>query len=897
MNNLKRIFSLALATVMVLGMMVVGASATSFTDDADITHDAAVETMAALNIIGGMDDGSFQPNGKVTRAQMAKMITFALNGGKDPKVGTPITSSFTDTTTHWAAEYIEYCANLGIIGGRGDGTFDPEGKVKANEAAKMLLVAIGYDAETFGFGGPNWSANVLRMATTLLIGGELQNGKLVGASSLNLFDGLAGVAADAELTRDQAAQLIYNGIQANGVLMSLTGVVDGKPSYTYSLTGPSILVDKFGAAVETGVLVDISYTKATKSSPATWSYTTSNGTDEFHYNTTIDVSDLFMQNVRAVAQGNNVLSITAAADDVVSTGAFGGIKTTKVDGIVTRLNGYKVDGNDASKLTMYSLEDDAKLTTVGNPAKYTGNVYDEYRLIDNDGDGSIDCVVVVPVTLTTVKTVASKAITLTAGGQITFEGNNIEDGLTKGEYVTVTTARNGAKTVKAAETMTGLVTGSRTTAAGTTLRVDGEWYPVADTAKGGQLTTTDATDKLNGHECDLVLVAGQIVAGKPVEAVVNASDAVMVVAAADNFTKNTGVDVTVTEYQQIRVLKNDGTTQVLNVISIDDKAVAENTNAAKPGDIFTYTEDRNAEGYYNLTTYTGKDDYKVYMNASTINKGLATGKASTVDEKGNWTTDVNNSSFRFADEADIFVLAGNKAPYKYAVVKGSEVNKWAQENGYKAANGSLLLATASANGFTYVQTGFLILDGETKIPGAGANMSTGYGMVTANAVRVLGQDNKYYLNLTIWNGAEEIEVTTTESVAFGATANYTAGTMVTYTDNNNGTISGLTSINDKMDAVVAYDGINTIKFAKGGANEYTIANDAVIVYVDLANGTGADGVIELATPAEDDKGNQIGYYGNVWVGETHKSNGVQYVDYLIVDVSEANVGVDEAVVK
>ena len=47
-----------------------------------------LDTMGALSIINGKDDGSFDPKAPVTRAEMAKMITVALNGGVDPVLGT-----------------------------------------------------------------------------------------------------------------------------------------------------------------------------------------------------------------------------------------------------------------------------------------------------------------------------------------------------------------------------------------------------------------------------------------------------------------------------------------------------------------------------------------------------------------------------------------------------------------------------------------------------------------------------------------------------------------------------------------------------------------------------------------------------------------------------------------
>ena len=147
MRNLKRTLSLALASVMLVGMMSVGASAVNasdFTDADEIVNKDAVSTMTALGIINGKEDGSyFDPTGNVTRAEMAKMLCVAINGGVDPVLGVKDTPTFTDIKGHWAESYIEYCAANGIIAGRGNNKFDPTGTVSATEAAKMLLGVLG----------------------------------------------------------------------------------------------------------------------------------------------------------------------------------------------------------------------------------------------------------------------------------------------------------------------------------------------------------------------------------------------------------------------------------------------------------------------------------------------------------------------------------------------------------------------------------------------------------------------------------------------------------------------------------------------------------------------------------------------------------------------------------
>ena len=76
MRNLKRALSMALAAIMVLGLMVVGASATSyedFTDKDEIKNQEAVNTMVSLGVISG-NDGKLDPNGTMTRAAICKIL-------------------------------------------------------------------------------------------------------------------------------------------------------------------------------------------------------------------------------------------------------------------------------------------------------------------------------------------------------------------------------------------------------------------------------------------------------------------------------------------------------------------------------------------------------------------------------------------------------------------------------------------------------------------------------------------------------------------------------------------------------------------------------------------------------------------------------------------------------
>ena len=198
MRNLKRALSLLLAVVMVIGMMVVSTSAASYTDFSDkgeIVNKDAVSMLTTLGIIEGKPDGSYAPTEGVDRAQMAKMISTIKNNGSDNgALYENVNSGLTDIVNHWAKGHINYCYTTGIIAGRGNGIFDPNAGVTGTEAAKMLLVAIGYDPQIEGLVGTDWEINTNALATRL---GIYRNFTKDVTAALN---------------RDDAALLIYNAL-------------------------------------------------------------------------------------------------------------------------------------------------------------------------------------------------------------------------------------------------------------------------------------------------------------------------------------------------------------------------------------------------------------------------------------------------------------------------------------------------------------------------------------------------------------------------------------------------------------------------------------------------------------------------------------------------------------
>ncbi|MEE0154217.1 MAG: S-layer homology domain-containing protein [Agathobaculum butyriciproducens] len=196
--NLKKVLALVLAFACAFTMF----AGAAFTDSADIKVDTeVVDTLVSLGVVNGYDDGSFKPNGTVTRAEMAKMIYVLRTGNSDASAYNDDKTSFTDIGSHWARGYIKYCQSLGIIAGKSNTKFCPNDKVTAQEAAKMLLVTLGYNAEKAGLTGAGWASKTNALAD--------ENGLLEDVTT----------SFTAACPRQYAAQLIYNAIFAHTVVL------------------------------------------------------------------------------------------------------------------------------------------------------------------------------------------------------------------------------------------------------------------------------------------------------------------------------------------------------------------------------------------------------------------------------------------------------------------------------------------------------------------------------------------------------------------------------------------------------------------------------------------------------------------------------------------------------
>ena len=445
MRNLKKVLSLVLCVAMMLSVMVVGAGA-AFSDQSKIKNTEAVDACTALNIIGGYPDGSFKPEGNITRAEVTKMICVALNGGKNPAVSTNTTPTFSDVRNNanaaWAEGYIESCAAQGIVSGVGGGKFAPNGNVTGVQLAKMLLVSLGYKSENEGFTGNAWATNVN-----------------VRAAQKGLYDGLESMDTNAAITRDNAAQMVWNALQAYEVEYKTTLVTDSKGQLTSQITVQdkvvgsnndkiTLLEDKYEAWTDVGTLSNIDGEKLTitmnaadvsasdyvnkdKNDKATTGDVTFSDLDK-------DYSALLGQKVKVLFKNgktNDVIGVYATDDNNVLINTTASKLDTVSGETKIKVDGTKYSVDTKTGLSIWTISVDAKGNGKLTKSAAVTSAKDIYKTIDeindndmavtvisNDNDSKVDVILVNQKSFVKLTTVNSSSVSYKAV-QADMKGN------------------------------------------------------------------------------------------------------------------------------------------------------------------------------------------------------------------------------------------------------------------------------------------------------------------------------------------------------------------------------------------------------------------------------------------------------------------------------------------
>ena len=848
MRNLKRTLSLALASVMLVGMMSVGASAVNasdFTDADEIVNKDAVSTMTALGIINGKEDGSyFDPTGNVTRAEMAKMLCVAINGGVDPVLGVKDTPTFTDIKGTWAESYIEYCAANGIIAGRGNNKFDPTGTVSATEAAKMLLGVLGYSAEKSGLVGNDWAINTNVLAN--------QNG---------LYKKLANLNANTLLTRDNAAQMIYNALDANMVELNAAG------NYTtsqYSYTGTESVVTgtervwvvkiKDSSVNDAIKALDGSVYNSRQDAIDTLKEANGGTTplDTGKYSLEQKTQNVYGENTVTKyadeTMGHKYLSLITDGDAVLtdvekdSKGTYtlymNGITTkgqyTKVEGDYSNLIGQKVEvlykdrenvygvyastdsslivestagkvgtlSNNEVKIDGTTYKVDSNVTTT---ALYTGKLIDglnvggnkaaAVKAYDNDDNGKIDTVVYVPFTAAKVTYVGEKSFNTDVNTNVKFEDVNAYDDMAKNDYVIKSDAANtvdDTDTYVLAETVKGKIEATKSDS----VRIDGTWY--------NYVTTTPDKDLALDSTVKAAVLNGYIVKSEVITSSHELQDYAVIV--------NTDKDI---NGEQAKLLFADGTTKVVTT----DVKYDGTSSRANVGDLVTYEVKK---GEYVLTKAETSDADKAGFDKIVANTYANTsGKGKIGGES-------------IADDAVIFVKdnAG-----KFSTMTGSDFAKYSSASVASISNA--YANKDNSTGYNSVVLAYATLNAKVN------SITSNYGYVTSAVSTTKNDDGETVSVFTFWDGAtEHKDIMTDEKVSLSK------GDIFTYEENSDGSYTVTEVDNLLRTAIIAYNEKNgDIRFTdaslsdKGSNVNAEITDDTVIIGINSDDKAGVEGVV------------------------------------------------------
>ena len=779
----------------------------AFTDQSDIAVDAdVVDTMSSLGVIEGYLDGSFRPDDTVTRAEMAKMIYIIRTGRSDASAYNDDATTFTDIGDHWARGYIKYCNSMGIIAGHSATRFAPDATVTTQEAAKMLLVTLGYNADTAGLVGAGWGAKTNALADENGLLEDVVNGTTQG------------------LPRQYAAQLIYNAIFANTVVLR-----DGE------YTNMNLLGTGKNPTIGEKYMDLQSYnTKLLGYKDKVVQLASTNGQRFNDY--TVDHSDLVGKQVKVLykeaavsTNKSTIYGIFLDDDYSYADTIVGNVKDLNTAKDEIKIDGTKTDVASDAKPVVKSWANYKSAQPVTVVYNDKGEVYD----LQKDTNFEVAKISYVGTTKVTI-----------GNDSLEIEDIELYDGFAKDDW---TVKSHNDYTDKDAYAKADVVTGEVEVINGDDITIDGTVY-----TKAADAVSISGIDL--GNTVEAVIVNGYIYNAEKVTGIASLDEIVYIHGAkVDNdygkktamaqatFADGTSADIRVVEhpnYQDSNVNTDDSESKIINAI--------ENNGTTKNDvldGLFAYELDGEKYTLKEITVGDSKDFEGADKNVTTAG-----------DDK--------IGSLRVNDDAVVFVKDGDG---DVVVKTGKEVKAWSKNT---AATG--VAYGNKVSGYIYVDVAALEVSGD--VPGAAYDAVYGY------VVKELGEtkeDNKKYTSFSVWTGSEN-ETFKIESAKVGA--NVQKGAFVKI-ENDGINVVGVAGAISGFDA-------ETVSFYNV-TGEYNITDDTQIIYVDsdkdVVEGVGGGELSEATDHNIKDK-----YENNVvYVVDTADKNPADGTDLvaLFVDIN------------
>ena len=793
---MKKFLSLVLALVMTMSLVTVSAGAKDFTDSTKIQYNEAVDVMSAVKVIDGYAEGDFRPSATLTRGAAAKIICNLILGPTTASALVADAAPYKDVpTNHTFAGYIAYCQKEGIISGYADGTFKPANSLTGYAFMKMLLGALGYDAEVEQYTGANWSINVAKRAMNI----GLKDG-LIGD-----FNGVKAV------TREEACLYAFNTLQAtmveysaktsvstNGTTVVIAGseakdvVNTGKTDSNIDKDGKMQFAEKYFEDLKLDKTSDDFGRPANKWNVKKEEVGTYANTPDATFTKKVTKADVYN------AIGKTVYDDLKDGDATL---------TTYFDGDGTKVKAADVDSTWANK------NDTGKVNSTGN-----GDLTEIY--VDDDNNN---------VTIVTIRTYVFQAATdydakkesvnLTQDGSkadnltnaaktivlndrtVEAEDYAVVKDLKADDYVLVTAVKNGSgydvKSVEKAEVKTVEVSGYKLNDSVDVASTTYKYNANADSIKGTSYNV--------GKQATLVLDKyGYIIA---VEESVVLSDYVYI----EKFGSTSSLNAKALA-NAIFADGTDAEITVKEVLGVKNKTTIANYGTSMAG---WYTYSKNTANEYTLYAIESKYNQKADSFSGKDTVVSENGKVNPIKGTLNGVLANDDTVILVSDkDDDITVYTGVK---NFPGVKLTSASSKA----------TVSAVVKTSNG--YASLVYIDVDGSATITG---DKNSNLVYVVEYDGKYVTKDNETFYKYTVLDGEDEVKIEADNQIqnitgsVYGV-ANYLTKSGDRYTD--------FQLVKQDKDVVVYGTGSSDIKQSAGtlvlGADKFVVASDAKITLV------------------------------------------------------------------
>ncbi|UKS25681.1 S-layer homology domain-containing protein [Paenibacillus sp. HWE-109] len=187
----------------------------AFTDVSNLWSTKTITTFLKLKVIDGYPDGTFQPNGSITRGEFATIVSKAFGVVKSASTA----NQLSDVEQHWANEAIAALSSNGIISGYPDGTFKPDREISRAEIIAIISKIVNFN-----------NAKKLNSGVAFTDTANSWNKEQIAkAAEAGLIQGIAAntFAPEQSATRAEALTVMFNAICLDPELKAIMDQLSG----------------------------------------------------------------------------------------------------------------------------------------------------------------------------------------------------------------------------------------------------------------------------------------------------------------------------------------------------------------------------------------------------------------------------------------------------------------------------------------------------------------------------------------------------------------------------------------------------------------------------------------------------------------------------------------------